>query len=200
MKAAGDFLRAADPLRYEPIWTPPQRLAVKRHVLAATPGRPVTPSQQRRAVIAAGCASLLMVVVSFVPRFSSPVMTAPVRFEMRLAEIEPAPGLEAVRVPPRAETIYIHREAIVSNADIAAVAAVPVAGLGFGVQISFNAAGAEKIERATMNHVGKPIAFLIDGNVVAVPTLRSPVRSQAQLSANFTRAEAERLAVGMIGQ
>jgi hypothetical protein len=199
MKAAGDLLRAADPLRHEPMWTPQQRLATKQHVLATVPRRSVAWPQQRVMIVAA-CASVLLAVISFLPRFSAPVLTAPVRFEMRLAETQPAPDLEAVRVLSPAETIYIHQEAIVSNADISAAAAVPVAGLGFGVQITFNAAGAEKIERATMSHVGKPIAFLIDGNVVAAPTLRSPVRSDAQLSANFTRAEAERLVNGMIGQ
>jgi preprotein translocase subunit SecD len=66
--------------------------------------------------------------------------------------------------------------------------------------ITFNAAGAGRIERATSRHVGKPVAFLIDGKVVAVPTIRSPIRGQAQLSGDFTREEAERLATGMIGR
>ena len=123
-----------------------------------------------------------------------------VRFEVRLAEDSQAAGFEPVQLPT-GQTVYLHPEHVVSNADIAAAEVVPVSGTAtFHVEVTFNPAGAEKIVRATRGHVGKPIAILIDGTVVAVPVLRSPIRDQARITSDFTRVEAQRIADGLIGQ
>jgi preprotein translocase subunit SecD len=48
-----------------------------------------------------------------------------------------------------------------------------------------------------MNHLGRPVAILIDGEVVSVPTVKSPIGAAAVISGDFTRADAERIAQGM---
>jgi len=63
--------------------------------------------------------------------------------------------------------------------------------------VRLNAAGADKMRRATMNHLGRPVAILIDGEVVSVPTVKSPIGAAAVISGDFTRADAERIAQGM---
>ena len=70
----------------------------------------------------------------------------------------------------------------------------------FSVDVTFTPSGAEKILRATRNHLGKSVAMLVDGQVVASPRLRSAIRSSAVINGDFTRAEAERIADGMIGR
>jgi hypothetical protein len=199
MKTVGDILRTADPLEREAMWTSQQRLAVEQHVLANVHPA-ATHLTRRHALITSGCAGLLIALALFLPKFSSPALEAAVRFEMRLAETQPGPGLQAVSMPSPPETIYLHPDAIVSNPDVASAMAVAGTGSTFVVQITFNSAGAEKIQRATTNHTGKPVAILIDGKVVAAPVVRSPIRSEARLTGNLTRAEAERIAGGMAGQ
>jgi preprotein translocase subunit SecD len=71
---------------------------------------------------------------------------------------------------------------------------------GFSVGVTFTPRGAEKILRATSNHVGKSVAILIDGQVVASPSLKSAIRSSAEINGNFTPLDAERIANGMIGR
>jgi hypothetical protein len=198
MKTVGDILRDADPLKHEMMWTPQQRLATENRVLANT--HLTTRLPRRNAMITAGCAVLLLVLAVFVPKFSSSALQAAVRFEVRLAETQPAPGLQAVSVPSRSETIYLHPEPILSNPDVASAMAIAGTGSTFSVRVTFNSAGAEKMQRATANHVGKPIAILIDGKVVAAPTIRSAIRNEAQITGDLTRAEAERIAGGMVGQ
>jgi preprotein translocase subunit SecD len=44
------------------------------------------------------------------------------------------------------------------------------------------------------------VAILIDGQVVASPSLKSAIRSSALINGNFTRSDAERIANGMIGR
>jgi hypothetical protein len=200
MKTVGDILRKADPLKHEAMWTPQQRLVIEQRVFANPDSTRATRLSRRDALIASGAAVLLIALALFVPRFSSSALQAAVRFEMRLAETQPAPGLVAIDVPSRSETIYVHPEAIVSNPDVASAVTIPGTGAAFGVRITFSSAGAEKIQRATMSHVGKPVAILIDGKVVAAPVVRGPIQNEAQITGNFSREEAERIAGGMVGQ
>jgi preprotein translocase subunit SecD len=200
MTTIGNILRSADPLEREAMWTPQQRRAIEQRVLSSAHTTGAARQPRRRAMVTAGCAVALVALALFAPKFSSSALQAAVRFEMRLAETKPAPGLQAVSLPPAAETIYLHPEAIVSNADVASAMAVAGTGSLFSVQITFNSGGAEKIQRATANHVGRPVAILIDGKVVAAPVVRSPIRNEAQLTGELTRAEAERIAGGMIGR
>jgi preprotein translocase subunit SecD len=52
--------------------------------------------------------------------------------------------------------------------------------------VTFTPSGSEKFLRATDNHVGKRVAILIDGQVVASPSLKSAIRSSAEINGNFT--------------
>jgi len=70
----------------------------------------------------------------------------------------------------------------------------------FNVSVVFNAAGAQKISRATEGHVGGPLAILVDGDVVIAPVVRAPITTSAIISGNYTKAEAERIVVGILGR
>jgi preprotein translocase subunit SecD len=68
------------------------------------------------------------------------------------------------------------------------------------VAITFNDAGASRMTIATAGHVGRPLAILIDGEVVMAPVLRSPITASAVISGDFMRAEAERIVSGIVGR
>lgn len=53
------------------------------------------------------------------------------------------------------------------------------------------------MRRATANHIGRPVASLIDGAVVAAPLLKARISESAVISGAFSRAEAERIADGI---
>jgi len=55
------------------------------------------------------------------------------------------------------------------------------------------------MRRATMSHLGKPVAILIDGNVVIAPTIKSAIGTAAIITGDYTQADAQRIAAGMIG-
>jgi len=103
-------------------------------------------------------------------------LQAAIRFEVRLAEDRPAPGLRAAKVSDSDRTVYLHDEVIVTNSDIAAAQVVQGSRPSqYGVSVEFNASGAEKMRAATGNHIGKPVAILVDGQVVVAPVLRTPI-------------------------
>jgi preprotein translocase subunit SecD len=89
-------------------------------------------------------------------------LRAAVRFEVRLAEDQPAPGLREVKVSGSDRSIYLHDEIVVSNSDIAAARLVQGSATQYSVGIEFNASGAEKMRAATGGHIGKPMAILLD--------------------------------------
>jgi preprotein translocase subunit SecD len=94
--------------------------------------------------------------------------------------------------------VYLHEEVIVTNEDVARSRIVPGDGPShFNIAVEFNAAGTQKMQQATADHVGRPVAVLIDGETVMAPTLRTPISTSALITGDYTRAEAERIVNGI---
>ncbi|HEU5257491.1 MAG TPA: hypothetical protein VFU28_15970 [Vicinamibacterales bacterium] len=199
-----DVLAAADPVRHECRPTEAERERLRLAVVAAGSRDDAPSTHTRRPVLLSVLATLavigMIVVTSSMSQRNGSLAQAAVRFEVRLAEDQPAPGLRAVRVGSSDRTVYVHPEIVVTNNDIEGSTVIPGnAPARFWIDVRLNAAGAEKMRQATANHLGKPVAILIDGDVVAVPTLKSPIGTAAVISGDFTRADAQRIAAGMIG-
>jgi preprotein translocase subunit SecD len=123
---------------------------------------------------------------------------AAIRFEVRLAENRPAPGLHKAMVSGFDQLVYLHDEDIVTNSDIAAARVVQGNGPSqYSVSVEFNATGAEKMRAATQDHLGKILAILLDGQVVMAPVLRSPIGASAMITGNLTKTQAERIVKGI---
>ena len=145
--------------------------------------------------------SLALAVLSLLSPYAavgqtpSPVVTA---FEMRLAEKAPAPGLVEAAVPDSPEKVYLHREAIVTNADVVRATVVPgITSVNFNVAVTFSDAGAAKMAKATAAHLNKPVAILINGRVVAAPVVRAQIANEAVISGDFDRTQATAIAAGL---
>jgi len=199
-----ELLQDADPLRDEPVPSSECRDAQRRRVLAAVstalrsekamPG----PTVRSFAILAAVALAVLFLGEGLWSPLVRDVHAA-VRFEVRLAEDQPAPGLREARVVRTDRSVYLHDEVVVTNADIARARLIR-AGSVYNVGVEFNASGAEKMRVASGRHIGKPIAILLDGQVIMAPVLRSPIENSAQITGNFTKAEAERVVTGIIGK
>ena len=62
------------------------------------------------------------------------------------------------------------------------------------------AAGAARMLRATQGHIGRPVAILLDGDVVMAPVVKSPISASAMITGDYSRAEAERIVNGIVGR
>ena len=204
MTKISDLLRDADPLRYESTSPSDQQNLRRAAVLVAAAGARAasgTGSRPRTAVFAT--VALAAIATAFLGSrvwsvFVSDLQAAAIRFEVRLAEDKPATGLREVKVPDSDRSIYLHDEVIVTNSDIAVARVAPGGRPSeYIVAIEFNSSGAEKVRAATANHVGKPIAILLDGQVVMAPVLRTLISASARITGNFTRTQAERIVKGI---
>ena len=198
-----DLLQNADPLRYESMDVERRRNRLRQAVIAAasTGNTPQRVRSRMPLVVLGAVASVIVALViagSQVWWRAGGTVQAAVRFEVRLAEDQPAAGLEAARVARSSRVVYLHRDVIVTNADIARSTVVPGAAPSqFSIDVQLNAAGAQKMRQATTNHIGKPVAIVIDGDVVSAPIVKSPIGGAAVIGGDYTRADADRIANGM---
>jgi len=116
--------------------------------------------------------------------------------EVRLAELQPGPGLREAVVEGSNQRIYMHAEAIVTAADVTIASVVDAAGR-YSVDVGFTPAAATRLVEATTAHAGRPMAILIDGKVIAAPVVRSAIGGRAVINGGFTQAQAERIASGL---
>jgi preprotein translocase subunit SecD len=125
-------------------------------------------------------------------------LQAAIRFEVRLAEVNPAAGLHKALESGSDHPIYLHNEVVVTNSDIAAARVVPGSEASqFDISLEFTDSGAKKMLGATANHLGRPMAILLDGRVVMAPLLRSPIEKSAMITGNFSKTQAERIVRGI---
>jgi hypothetical protein len=204
MKTVRDILQDADPLRHEPHRFEEERDRLRQAVVAAA-SDVITPSAAwfRSPVVLLATVALIVVGIVAVgsqmwSQGGAALQAAAIRFEVRLAEDHPTAGLREARIAGSDRVVYLHQEVIVTNSDIAQSSVVPGDGPSrFGIGVQFNAAGAEKMRQATANHVGRPVAILIDGDVVTAPVLRSPIGTSAVISGAYTKPDAERIVNGI---
>jgi len=141
------------------------------------------------------CGTWLISPLGAVAQTANQAVTA---FEMRLAETQPAAGLVEAEVPDSSTKVYLHREAIVTNADVVEARVVSgITSVNFNVAVTFNSAGAAKMARATASHIDKPVAILINGRVIAAPIVRSQITDQAVISGDFDNSQATAIAAGL---
>jgi preprotein translocase subunit SecD len=124
----------------------------------------------------------------------------PVKVEFRRAQDVPAPDYTARIIRGTTETVYVHKQTELTNEDIAEAGVDASAGRGNrpGVWLKFTPEGRAKMGKLTQEQIGKKVAVLVDGNVVYVARVLTQITEMAFFDGDFTKAEAERIARGII--
>ena len=110
------------------------------------------------------------------------------------------PNATEVTDPASGGTIYLQTPPIVSTIDVASVTQVetnsPMAagprssGRQLAITVELTKAGEIKIAAATATANGSKVAIVVNDEVVAVPTLVSPIRSSFQIVSDNARIDA----------
>lgn len=119
--------------------------------------------------------------------------------EMRLASREIQPDWKIMPVKGTSDSIYVSPEITLSNGDI------QVAEVGHGpggqawVTIQLTPSGTRKFAEFTSGHIGSPMATLVSGEVISVPTIRAEIpNGRAIIAGRFTEKEAQELAGSLV--
>ena len=117
--------------------------------------------------------------------------------ELRLAETEPVRGLTFEATVKNSGTkIHLHYQTIITHSDVVKARVVESNGR-YDVDITLSAESAATMASATARHAGRPVAIILDGEVVAVLTIRGPLGADVVFSGDFTREEAMRIVSGL---
>jgi hypothetical protein len=194
-----DTLRNADPLLTDmPAWDL-ARARVRRVAVEAATGVPGPAVVDRRSAALALATVLAVVAGAGVYVWSGAArVEAAVRFEVRLAEERPAAGLTPIAVADSSRVIYLHDPVVLANGDIVRTRVVETGADRFGVEVELAPDASDRLRAATAGHIGRPLAILIDGRVVVAPVVRSAIERAAVISGDFTRADASRIAEGLL--
>ncbi len=115
------------------------------------------------------------------------------RLEIRLAETAPAAGLREASVPDSGRRIYLHTTTLATDADVTSARVIDMGGQ-FAIGVRFSDQASARIKAGSAAHVGKPVAIVLNGNVIAALTLRGPISDSATITGNFTAESAQELA------
>jgi hypothetical protein len=200
MNSIRTLLQDADPLRHEAPRLDAERNRMRLSILGAAHVDRTTTSIRARLTLASAVAAAVIGALALGYQVwvygTTPVLAA-IRFEVRLAEDRPMPGLVVAQVADSGRVIYLHPEIVVSNDDVAQTSVLRDGPERFGIGVEFLRSGAERMRQATTTHLGRPIAILVDGVVVTAPVVQSTISDSAVISGHYTRTEAERIADGI---
>ena len=183
-----------------------------RRVLQAIHG--LWPAASGVSLCAAVCLSCLVPVAHDAsaaqgrPGLEEPLISQPSRettadkpprvfLELRLAENEPVRGLAfEAAVKKSQKKIYLHYTTIATHVDVRKATIVESGGR-YDVAVTLDASSAARVASATARHVGRPVAVILDGEVVSVVMVRKALGPEVVFSGDFTREEATRIAAGL---
>jgi preprotein translocase subunit SecD len=126
----------------------------------------------------------------------------PVSLELRLAGSAPGPGLAPAVVYGQSDTLYVQREAPVSNSDFTRVEAVKtMSGKGLVLEVWLTKEGARRLAGLTGRHIGDTFAVLINSVVVSAPLIQDTLGGDTKLPTHIgvplAPAEAGQLALAV---
>ena len=119
------------------------------------------------------------------------------RLEFRPALYTAAPGLTERTVKGSDQKVYVSDQVVLSNEHVAS-AWVEKTEHGPNVGIKFTREGKHALAALTEANVSKPLAILVDGEVLGAPIVREKISNgRATISGTFTLEEAGRIADGI---
>lgn len=118
-----------------------------------------------------------------------------VKIELQRAERTPGKGLKEVPVRSTNEKVYLHNEVVITNKHFFEARVVPSPdSSSFEVEVTFTKQGAKKMTRITRGMIGKPLAILIDREVISAPIINSQISDRARIVGVIGKEEAQKIA------
>lgn len=113
--------------------------------------------------------------------------------QWRAASETPSEGMEPLTVFGTDRTVYVAKEPILVNADIATVERTYDREAKPAVAVHFTAAGSKKISDYTKSHLGTMMAIVIDGHLMLAVPISSEFSESALISGGMSGEEVTRL-------
>lgn len=144
---------------------------------------------------------MVLLVLGVAGCASAPRSATKVTVEFRAGGSSPKEGFTQMTVAGTGQTIYLAKDALLTNQDVKSAHAIARPLVGPQIEIVFTAEGAQKFARATEANLMKPLGILIDGKLISAPIVREKIANgKVLISGGLTKEEAQRIADGISGQ
>jgi|GEM_PF-3085775 len=122
----------------------------------------------------------------------------PINFELRLAQRVAATELvEATTDKAPYEKVYMYPEVLISNVDIVDVRVVQGYREGiFDIELVLTETAAERLIKASQDHIGRMFAELINGRLVSAGYIIGKFSGTPRIAGEFSKEEAEMIVSG----
>lgn len=122
----------------------------------------------------------------------------PVILTFNSASETPKPGYFKMSKSGGKRSIYVSKEVLLSNTDIKS-AHVIKGPYGSQIEIQFTNIGSERFKSVTARNIMKPLAILLDGELLSAPIVREKISGgRAVISGYLTDKAAKRIADGIV--
>jgi SecDF, P1 head subdomain len=117
--------------------------------------------------------------------------------ELRLAEVMPVRGLAfEAQLKNSQQKVYVHYTAVATHTDVLNARVLDSTGR-YEIALTLTPEAGAALTSATTRHTGRPLAIILDGEVVSVLMVRNPLGAEVVFSGGFSREEAGRIAAGL---
>lgn len=184
----------------------PLALVLDGKVLAARPANTVNNGYFRFTGLSRAEADKIAKAINLSSVLALIKLPGGVKFEIRLAQRVAGKGLTATIEKNTLQRIYLFKDILISNKDIAGARVVSGYREGvFDIALALTRNAIERIARAGETNRDKMLAVLINGRVVSAPFIIGKVSSVQMfgnfpISADFTKEEAESIANAINGR
>lgn len=115
--------------------------------------------------------------------------------EIRDASYSPVQGyIESIDTSGKEEKkVYLDSVVLLSSKEVES-ALTSKYGDTYAISVTFTDEGSKKLKKITEQRSGKQLAFIIDGEVLSVPTIMGILSKNAMITGSYSEAEAEGLA------
>ena len=121
-----------------------------------------------------------------------------VKLELRLAETSPAADLDESVVACDGMKVYLYRQVLITNEDIAEASVVSTQIIdGYMIGLRLTDTATVRMSKATTDSIGKRMAIILDGKVWSAPTIQSGLSRDIYITGMFTKERAERFVAAL---
>jgi preprotein translocase subunit SecD len=120
-----------------------------------------------------------------------------VTLEFHLVAEGPGEDLIETTIVGKNTKIYLEKKVELSNVDFAGAETTKDASDNLSIAVSLTEAGARKLADLTENNIGRKLAIVVNGEVLAAPTIQSKSRSSVMISGSFSEEEIKHIVEAM---
>ncbi len=107
---------------------------------------------------------------------------AQAQFSVRAAAAEPVSGWQRMESPDADRTVWVAPTPSLTSDDVERAQSSTGPDGGPAVAIRFTEAGSEKMRELSAAQVGRPIAMVLDGELIWAPVVRTVISAEALLT------------------